>query len=702
MPKFSAAVLAALCSWLLAVQAAETPKTQPTSRPSVFDLPAIQINEVALQQTATALFARHEYAEVEKQLKAFIARVPFDYTAHYNLACAQTRLNKLDEALDTLDKSVELGFHDAAHIEADEDLKPLHDKDRFAAILEKARQPLTAPAGLAYRAEPDTIKNGQVLISEKNVLWETRLGTFYGLFKLDREVTANKPIIVGFGETGDLLRQWYKAGTAAGNNGDLYDNHDGDHSPLNCASFPQLTRIQFADAAKKRGLHYGLQVVFLYNSVTIGNSSTALTAGPLWRCQGRHALTQQGVPTRLYMQYIGNHLYFYPSHRDHIVGHNGQGEAKGHGDVLTANTPYIILSQGSSGSDQPFMNAAAATLAAFRPEVKQKLAKNGMLMPSVQWAFRMSNKPVEKPEDYLKGEAHPSVFDAQNLDMTRMVKLAHELTEDNLPPRVLIRVVREDQSKAGVDFFDSGGERTFDTPCAVARVIKSTQYERHMTVSAETSKDLNGKPLTYHWVVLRGDANAIQIKKQNEAGSVAEIVVPYHERRPVTPGSSLESNRVDIGVFVHNGTYYSPPAFISLTYLDNQKRVYDEQHRLVSVDYADQEVSKNYIDPLLDSKKDWRDDYHYGDGGKLLAWTRTRGDKHEEFTADGLLILDPGVAGATRKTTQVKYVQKRAANGVMSLDQTQSDGRPRSSDDSVSFLSSKRLHAILERRTSRQ
>ncbi|MGA2497022.1 MAG: hypothetical protein ABSH20_04740 [Tepidisphaeraceae bacterium] len=668
MRKIGLVVVIVLACWSAVPRAAETPGTQPTSQPSVFDLPAIQVNEAAAQQMAAALFAQHDYAQVERQLKAFVARIPFDYTAFYNLACAQARLDKLDESLDNLEKSVELGYREAAHIETDEDLKPLRDKDRFAAIVEKAKQPLTRPAGITYHAEPESAKNGQVLISEKNVLWDTRLGSFYGLFKLDREVTVNKPIINGFGETGDLLREWYKEGTAAGNNGDLYDNHDGDHSALNMGNFPQMTRIQFADAAKKRGLHYGLQVAFLYNGVTIGNSSTALTAGPLWRSQGRHALTQQGVPARLYLQYIGNHLYFYPSHHDHLVGHNGK-DGKGHGDVLTANTPYIILSQGSSGSDQPFMNAAAATLAAFRPDVKQKLAKSGMLMPAVQWAFRMSNKPVQKPEDYLKGEAHPSVFDAQNLDMTRMVRLAHDLTEDNLPPRVMIRLVQEDQPKPGVDFFDSGGEKIFETPGAIARVIKSTQYAWHMTVSAETSKDLNGKALTYHWAVLRGDAEAIQIKKQNEAGSVAEIVVPYHERRPVTPGSALESNRVDIGVFVHNGTCYSAPAFISLNYLDNQKRVYDEQHRIVSVDYAEPEISKNYIDPLLDARKDWRDDYHYAEDGKLLGWTRTRGDKHEEFTADGLLVVTKDSAGNAKTTAKVRYVPKRASDGIITLEE---------------------------------
>jgi len=72
----------------------------------------------------------------------------------------------------------------------------------------------------------------------------------------------------------------------------------------------------------------------------------------------------------------------YPEHRDHDVGLNGDGG--GYGDVYPTNTPYLIASQGSSGSDQPFMRAIPFTLAAFRPEVKKKLVETGLLMPTIQ------------------------------------------------------------------------------------------------------------------------------------------------------------------------------------------------------------------------------------------------------------------------------------------------------------------------------
>ena len=179
---------------------------------------------------------------------------------------------------------------------------------------------------------------------------------------------------------------------------------------------------------KRRNLHNGLQSQLIYNAIVLGNSSTALTQGPLWRSQPRHALTLPGGAARLAVQYRSNHIYFYPEHRDHDPGHNGKD---GFGDVFPANTPYFVISQGSSGSDRPFMEAFAATLAAFRPDTKTRLRKNGLITPTLQMLFRRTSKLVENESDYFKGKAHPTVFKSENIDLTKMVKRAHALRAEN-------------------------------------------------------------------------------------------------------------------------------------------------------------------------------------------------------------------------------------------------------------------------------
>jgi hypothetical protein len=252
--------------------------------------------------------------------------------------------------------------------------------------------------------------------------------------------------------------------------------------------------------------------------------------------------------------------------------------------------------------------------------------------------------------------------------------MAHQITEDALPPLIQLRVVREDQPVPGRDFFTAGGgEQMFDTPCAVARVVRTTQYERRTVVSAGQSADLNKRPLTYHWAVLRGDADRIQIKKLNDSGSIVELVLPYHERRPISPGSPLASNRVDIGAFVHNGKYYSAPAFVTFFYLDNERRVYDAQQRITVVDYADPQYGKNYVDPVIDAPKQWRDEYHYDSDGELTGWTRIRRESTEQFTADGLLVTKTDAQGKPTEARRVRYVGTPRPNQSPGVEQEKTD-----------------------------
>ena len=111
-----------------------------------------------------------------------------------------------------------------------------------------------------------------------------------------------------------------------------------------------------------------------------------------------------------------------------------------------------------------------------------------------------------------------------------------------------------------------------------------------MTVSAEASFDVNKRPLTYKWIVLRGDADKIKIEPKNKEGSVVELTVPYHERRPIFPGAELESNRVDFGVFVDNGATPSAPGFVTFYSLDSESRTYDDKGRIREIGYGLGEV----------------------------------------------------------------------------------------------------------------
>ncbi|MBN2320575.1 MAG: hypothetical protein JXR49_15965 [Acidobacteria bacterium] len=395
------------------------------------------------------------------------------------------------------------------------------------------------------------------------------------------------PVAVDGGEVGDRLRKWYSRGTAAGNYGDYYDNRDGGHSRLKLAPYPQLSEVEYTEEQIKARQNYGLQRNILPD-VVFGNSSTSASPERTGSNARTYYTQSEGIKF-LFAQYARNNLYIYPEHRDHDPGHNGIGlksEATGYGDLYPTNTPYLIVSQGSSGSDQSFMRALPYVLAAFRPEVKERLVQSGMLMPTIQMILRTNSKSLAHLKDYLTGKAHPTAMRGSDVDAGKMVEMAHEITLANIPPIALLRVVNEDSPVNGRDYFDpEHTEKLADTPAVIARIVRGSQYLRKITVSAEGSKDLNSRPLNYHWVVLRGDADRIRIDYRNESHSMVEITVPYHNRFSTDDGSGIESNRVDIGVFVHNGVYYSPPAFITFYTLDSEARTYRADGQPLEIAY---------------------------------------------------------------------------------------------------------------------
>jgi hypothetical protein len=191
------------------------------------------------------------------------------------------------------------------------------------------------------------------------------------------------------------------------------------------------------------------------------------------------------------------------------------------------------------------------------------------------------------------------VFEGSWVDALAMVKMAHAITADRIPPLVKLSVLEETKTVAEENFFEPHGytEQHSDTASVIARIWRGREHQRRLVVSAENSLDVNKKPLAFTWVVLRGDEKRIRITPRNKAGSVAEVIVAYHERRPIAPGSPMESNRVDIGVFAHNGSYYSAPAFITFFSLDCEARTYDEKGRPVEVGYGMGETEWKVADP---------------------------------------------------------------------------------------------------------
>ena len=245
-----------------------------------------------------------------------------------------------------------------------------------------------------------------------------------------------------------------------------------------------------------------------------------------------------------------------------------------------------------------------------------------------------------------------------------MAKLANSLNLDDVPPMVGIRVIEESGVNSVVDSVPATlSDKLFDTSGAVSRLVRSTDYEKRMVVKAAFRGIGKPENISYHWVVLRGDAKRIKIIPKKSDNSLVEILVPWHERSKIPDTPELTSDRVDIGVFVSNSKHLSAPAFISLMYPGNQKRVYSEEHRLLRIDHQNPEYTKRYTDPLLFPTRDWRDTYQYDAQGWLIGWRRQSKGRTLDFTRDGAIIVERDKAGRAHKAQKVAYRSVPGSSG---------------------------------------
>lgn len=412
------------------------------------------------------------------------------------------------------------------------------------------------------------------------------------------------------------LRALFAQGRAAGLAGALYDNRDRGHSAMPPGLFPQMARVAYGPGLRARGLDYGLAGTFRFPAITLGNSSTAVTHGPEWRSQPRLAMTNGGA-RRAAADYGANALYVYPEHRDHDAF-----------DYFPAAWPYMTVSQGSSGSDRPFLRAQGLILGAFAPEARARMAGAGLVASTVQFVMRRTQVGLRGDAGYLSGAAHPSAFARGALNPPAAVALAARLTPGTIPPAPVLRVLAEDFAPhAGLAGLT---EALFTTDGAVARLWRGLQGRREMVLSAAETVDPAGRALRFHWVLLRGDPAAVEITPLDGPGARVRIAFGWQDPRPAPSGYGRTgpgpmSSRLDVGLFAEAGGVLSAPAFVSVT-LPPEKRAYeigpDGRPRLVSVDY-DAAGRRAAYDPLLFWWAPWRDRFHYDPAGRLTGWTRT-------------------------------------------------------------------------------
>ncbi len=602
---------------------------------AIFRLPEIRSVSLQAGGLLRECYRSGRHADGLLLVEQLLKQDPQNANLWFLKATFQVCLDRGDAAVASLYQAVRNGFSEPQRLLQDPEFHALRSDARFPLLIRKAAVAATRVASGPAIVRSRQIEKRTAVVDEANTFWSDRTHSLVSVFVESAAPAGDyrPPVIQRQDAVAELLNGWVRDGSAAGFRGVLYDNRDRDHSTLPRAVFSDLAFVEYAPAVQLTGSDFGAHPEHRFTLPTFGNSSTANVGNVLW-CSNARRLANSELKLMQAMQAWGdNHLYCYPEHEDYDAVH---------GDVFAMNLPCWVISQGSSGSDQPFLEAIAMCLAAFSPDVRTELQGRGQLMQATQWVMRQCWNFIGEPEDYFSGRAHAVVAQGSELNVERMVRLAHQLTVDQLPPQVAMNVVQESRpTRDEAAELAVVSEVLLNSPVAIGRVHRTRAYTRRMVVDVSGSVDPQARKLTYRWVVLQGQPDHVRIRPLVPGGSKVEILIDWHEPFGVPWNDSLQTARVDVGVFAENGVTASLPGVISTYFPPTQSRVYSND-MLLSVDYVTRSADGVYADPLVEPARGWTDRFSYA-AGSISSWSRENqnGDT-VQFNAQGMLLQGDG------------------------------------------------------------
>jgi len=484
---------------------------------SIWDYPLRQPQHDRLRRQFIAACREGDPETMRETCEKGVKLLPDDPTWRYNLACSLAYYNKPNEALDELERAIDLGFRNADAIAADNDLKRLGGDPRFAELVEYARTMSSRPilTGPMANVEATGIFGKGVTLGAQNLSWDFDLGCFVANLALAQA-------------------------SSGGNVGDLYMNRDEGHSRLVVTNYPGLTPVALDSEGRERKQDTDFpNMRFPYP--VFGNCSRAMTQGAFWRSLSRALMTTEGRRMEMMMHfYLQNQIWVFPANMD-------CPPAGTKGDVFASVTPYWFTSAGISWSDQPILRAALEASRTFKPAVKQEIVKRGLLAPTIQMLVRRSLPGVTDDKSYLSPAAHPTAIAGGSIDLARLKSQAAAMTVESIPPLAVLSVKMDEPQDKPL-----WPEPTYGTGFAWAFVLRSADTNRAFTVTAKGSQE-------YEFAIVHDEKGAAKLKRL--APDAAEISID--KTRLST------TNRVDLAVFGRNrGTAWGAPSFVSFAVVD--------------------------------------------------------------------------------------------------------------------------------------
>lgn len=450
---------------------------------------------------------------MEDAARTGTALLPDDATWAYNFACALAYREDPSEALDQLERAIDLGFRDVKMIAEDADLQRLAKNRRFKELLEYAREiegrPVLANPLVAVPATG--IWGESLALGEQNLSWDFDHGCF----------TASLMMAPGRGRDGNF--------------GDLYMNRDGRHSLLTVTNYPGLTEIKLDREGRERNMDLDFPNLSL-NAPVFGNCSRAFLHPVYWRSLPRAMMTTDAWRMPLMAKfYLSNQLWVFPVNADYPpVGTNG--------DCFASVAPYWLATQGKSWSDQYYLRAALEASRSFAPAVKREIVERGLLAPTIQCLLRRALKGVRDEEDYLSAKAHPTCLPPNGLELPRLKAAAAGMKAVAIPPVATLQI-------RGMPTVGSSQapECLYLTPCAAAFILRAKAGVHSFLLQAA-----GGDAYTFRQV--HGESAAVKFEPMGPG------------RMKVTLRPEKMTGRVDLAVFAKTAmSEWGAPSYVSFS-----------------------------------------------------------------------------------------------------------------------------------------
>ncbi len=351
----------------------------------------------------------------------------------------------------------------------------------------------------------------------------------------------------------DRINSWYREGTSAGLTQDTFRSYDRGHSGLQPIAFPQM---RFEEPVSEIGPPW--ERIF-QPRVTMGVQSYGLDGKSMIETRSRLILRKfyepnQSVPPfqEFYkLFYENNFLFVSPAVHSY----------KPENDTFAFLSPYYLHSIGASGTDARLLRPLVLASAALPPDLKTRMLKEGLFVPSLMYLFKSHIAgDIQSPNAHVPAYSLPEeaeeAFDGPTPFLDNLLNSAYGL--DHIPPVCRLRVddvlleAKGSHSYAQQVYYE-------DTTYAFTGAVRAGQT-LVLTIDLRFSWTDGNRPITqYVTSVLRGEGS---ITRLNEEGSVLKISIPCMLT------NKRNDLRTDVLLLVHDGSYFSAPAYVSLRHLD--------------------------------------------------------------------------------------------------------------------------------------